>query len=132
MKPSDLSKILSNENARKRNPEAVAALASVESPLLQRFEPEALHAPLSRKPERGDDLRKSKGGPMYSITFVVSHSQRILDSDNLKAGAMIELKPIRDAIARDLGLDDCDGLIKWEYEFLKSDRDYVLILFWII
>jgi hypothetical protein len=54
--------------------------------------------------------RKHKGRPCCMVTLVV-HTRRALDDDNLQGA----LKPLRDAIAGTLGIDDGDSRIHWEY-----------------
>ena len=49
-------------------------------------------------------------GPFYRVTLV-TYRKRLQDSDN----AIASLKPLRDEIARWLGLDDADKFIAWEY-----------------
>jgi len=50
------------------------------------------------------------GGPVARV-ILVAHVHRALDGDNLAGGC----KPLRDAIASWLGVDDDDGTIAWEY-----------------
>lgn len=45
------------------------------------------------------------------VVTIIRCSRTEIDSDNLVAGA----KPIRDACAKSLGVDDRDRRIKWEY-----------------
>lgn len=51
-----------------------------------------------------------RSGPVVRVTLV-NFRRRLLDGDNLAGG----FKPLRDAIARWLGLDDSDKIIEWEY-----------------
>lgn len=48
---------------------------------------------------------------LVAIVTIISCRNAEIDSDNLIAGA----KPIRDAVARSLGVDDRDRRVKWEY-----------------
>lgn len=67
----------------------------------------------SPKPALGGQPSQSKSRPPsldLRIT-IVSCRHRLLDDDNLVAGA----KPLRDAIARTFGLDDADKRIRFEY-----------------
>ena len=50
------------------------------------------------------------GGPVARV-ILVAYVHRALDGDNLAGGC----KPLRDAIASWLGVDDADGTIAWEY-----------------
>lgn len=62
--------------------------------------------------KRTDGRRRSSvptsGRPVVSIT---SYRPGVLDDDNLRGG----LKPLRDLIARHLGLDDADSCVEWRY-----------------
>lgn len=62
---------------------------------------------LDQKPRR---FKGSKGSVVVVVT-IISCRRGELDSDNLVAGC----KPIRDAIARSLGIDDADPRVRWEY-----------------
>lgn len=54
--------------------------------------------------------RQRKGRVAVVVTLIATIG-RELDSDNLQGAC----KPLRDAIAESLGLDDGDGRIRWEY-----------------
>jgi hypothetical protein len=54
--------------------------------------------------------------PLVVITSYRAGTQ--LDDDNLRGG----LKPLRDLIARHLGLDDADHLIEWRYHQARVDH----------
>jgi hypothetical protein len=54
--------------------------------------------------------------PLVVITSYRAGIQ--LDDDNLRGG----LKPLRDLIARHLGLDDADHLIEWRYHQARVDH----------
>lgn len=57
-----------------------------------------------------------EGGVVYRVTLV-SYRRRLLDAhDNLRHG----LKPLVDAIAASLKLDDADKRIEWEYGQVQS------------
>lgn len=49
-------------------------------------------------------------GPRIRVTLI-AFRRRLQDSDNSIAG----MKPLRDEIARWLGLDDADSCVTWEY-----------------
>ena len=49
-------------------------------------------------------------GPRVRVT-VIAYRRRLQDSDN----SIASMKPLRDEIARWLGLDDADNCIAWEY-----------------
>ena len=48
---------------------------------------------------------------------LTSFRRKLLDGDNLQTG----LKPLRDAIAATLGIDDADCYIQWEYHQVATD-----------
>jgi hypothetical protein len=48
--------------------------------------------------------------PHYRVSLI-AYVHRVHDRDNLIAG----FKPLRDAVARRLGLDDRDDIISWDY-----------------
>ena len=63
----------------------------------------------ARALERG--LQKCQGRPGGVVISIVQYRRRALDThDNLRTAA----KPLVDAIAKDLGIDDGDVRIRWE------------------
>lgn len=56
-------------------------------------------------------------GPRVRVTLLACR-RRLQDSDNSIAG----MKPLRDEIARSLGLDDADTFIAWEYGQQQQTR----------
>ena len=56
-------------------------------------------------------VHPSSKGSVAVVVTIVSCRTREVDEDNLVAGA----KPLQDAIAKSLGVDDRDRRIKWEY-----------------
>lgn len=54
--------------------------------------------------------KRGKGSVAVVVT-IVRCGAKTLDDDNLRTGA----KPLRDAIATTLGIDDGDPRVKWEY-----------------
>ena len=59
---------------------------------------------------------RGKGGVGYIIT-ITSYRRKLLDDDNLIAGA----KACRDSIAASCGVDDADPRLRWEYRQLQTD-----------
>jgi hypothetical protein len=70
--------------------------------------------PLDSVVEGGKASQKGVG-QRYRVTITV-HRKRLLDSDNHIGG----LKPLRDAIASWLKMDDGDDGVAWEYHQLKT------------
>ena len=68
------------------------------------------------RPPAASRRRVASGGPAFRVT-IVSFRPGALDGDNLIAGA----KPLRDAIAASLGLDDRDDVIAWECGQVRTD-----------
>jgi len=61
--------------------------------------------------DRGIQKRqKGKGSVVLIITLITCRFRALDDDGNVSA-----LKPLRDAIANSLGLDDGDSRIRWEY-----------------
>ena len=67
-----------------------------------------------------DDKPPVQGGSQNRMAVRVSLialRRRLLDGDNLQGG----FKPLRDAVASSLGLDDADNVIAWEYHQMKCE-----------
>jgi hypothetical protein len=71
-----------------------------------------------------DAKRKSgKAGVEFIITLL-SHRRRLLDSDN----HIGSLKPLRDGIAKTLGIDDGSLAVRWQYHQIKTEgREGVVV-----
>ena len=64
-----------------------------------------------------DAKRKSgKAGVEFIITLL-SHRKRLLDEDN----HIGSLKPLRDGIAKTLGIDDGSLAVRWQYQQIKTE-----------
>ena len=74
-------------------------------------------APLQTLDHRAQSSPKGKTSFSGCHVTIVSLRRRIVDDDNLIAGA----KALRDAIAEHLGIDD--SKINWEYLQLKTSGD---------
>ena len=68
------------------------------------------------KKKQGSSRSRSKGNrrkrPPEIIITMTAHLPRYFDSDNLD----IALKPVRDALAKWIGVDDGDYIIMWEHD----------------
>ena len=96
-----------SESTKRRNPE-LFGLGK-----LQSEKPEPKAKPALVRESQGDETRcgrMASGRPILRITLISFRARR-LDSDNLAGG----FKPLRDAIARWLGVDDSDSVIEWAY-----------------
>jgi len=71
-----------------------------------------------------DAKRKSgKAGVEFIITLL-SHRKRLLDEDN----HIGSLKPLRDGIAKTLGIDDGSLAVRWQYQQIKTEgREGVVV-----
>lgn len=88
-----------------RRAELVAGLAN------SKCEPDPLPAlEQSKKTYRSGKKR------LVLCVKIISIRNREADSDNIISGA----KPLRDAIAKSLGVDDHDKHIRWEYEVITT------------
>ena len=58
-----------------------------------------------------------KGSVGYVVTLTSYRRGKLLDDDNLIAGA----KSLRDAISTSIGCDDADPRLKWEYRQQQTD-----------
>lgn len=74
-------------------------------------QPDALPA-LDAKPQN----RPGRKGRVAIVVTITSHRRAELDDDNLIAG----IKPLRDAIARSLALDDRDKRLRFEYRQIQT------------
>jgi hypothetical protein len=93
---------------RKLNPH-LFALGAVEIPERKQSENTALerHAPAEQK-------RKSR---LQVRVTIVGYRRRIIDDDNFSSGGN---KALRDAIAEEVGIDDGDPRIKFEYGQIET------------
>lgn len=92
-----------SESVRIRNPHLYPALDQVAA---RQSEPVAL-----RPLEQGVQKRKKGKGGVEIVVSLVTFRSRELDDD----GNVAALKPLRDAIAEALGLDDGDKRIRFIY-----------------
>ena len=73
----------------------------------------------TRRPERnkvsaldgGGKERRQRKGSVVILVSIIALRRRLLDEDS----AIFAAKPLRDAIAASLGLDDEDARIAWQY-----------------
>jgi len=102
MKLSDLTN--ASESTKRRNPELFgSALDSVATHSPERNKVSALDG-------RGKERRQRKGRVVILVS-IIALRRRLLDEDS----AIFALKPLRDAIAASLGIDDADARIAWQY-----------------
>jgi len=86
---------------------AKALVKSVGGLATPKPEPDQVRA-LDRK---SSALKRRKGSVVIICTFLTFVSRRV-DSDNFGSGP---IKPLRDAIAKSIGVDDGDSRLKFEY-----------------
>lgn len=101
-----------NEAFRKRNPQVFgSSVGAVEQPQREH----SAGAALDRQPQ-GQHRSQRRVGVVVEI---IACRHRLFDDDNSCAG----LKPMRDAIARSLGVDDGDKRIRWCYGQCRTDGE---------
>lgn len=96
-----------SESFKRLNPHLF--VGSVEKPFTERNIAQAL--------DSISEARKRCEKSLEIRVTLTSYRASLLDRDNLIGG----LKPLRDAIAASIGLDDSDEIITWEYHQLKTD-----------
>jgi hypothetical protein len=102
MKISDLNN--ASEAIKRRNPELFGNhLGAVGSGRSERHKVQAL--------DRGGKERRQRKGRVVIVVSLIAFRRRLLDEDS----AIFALKPLRDAIAASLGIDDADARIAWQY-----------------
>lgn len=67
----------------------------------------------------GSKQRKESKGSVAIVVTLVSLRSRLSDDDAIAAS----IKPLRDAIANSLGLDDADARIKFEYGQIQTNGE---------
>lgn len=87
----------------------VTALAGLDNPKREHPSVQALAGSTPAKARRKTSV--------VICVEIVRYGVRALDEDNLIAGA----KPLRDAIARSLGVDDADKRIRWRYSQVLTE-----------
>lgn len=92
-----------SESVKKRNPDLFAPVGAVESAERKRCPASALE----REPQGKQGCRNG----LVLVVSLIACRKRVADDDNLVAGC----KPLRDAIARSVGIDDGDKRLRWEY-----------------
>jgi hypothetical protein len=108
---TDLQKwgYVQQRNGEWAKPAAAAPARRVEAPVAEPVEIRTLEqAPRARKGRKARTPRRNS--PLWRVSLV-AHLRHEMDSDNLIAG----LKPMRDAVADMIGVDDADHLVRWEY-----------------
>lgn len=101
------------DHIKKRNPH-LFAVGGLRSPEPERSAGRALGDEAQARPRRSRRLEGRDG--KLRVVFVVHRRRLVEDRDNLIGGC----KPLRDAIAISLGLDDSERFIWWEYHQIKT------------
>lgn len=104
------NEITGSESFWRRNPH-LCSVGSVETKVAQPTSAQTLVGQCSK-------LKAGKAGLGVRVVFIVACKRR-LDDDNLQGS----LKPLRDAIADSLQLDDGDRRITWEYNQVHTRYD---------
>ncbi len=104
-----------SDSFKRRNPH-LFGLGGVQAEVGQQKVDRALDGESPRHAARARGMAKSHRA--YRVA-IIAFTNREFDSDNLIFG----LKPIRDAIAISLGMNDADRFIKWEYSQHHTSGD---------
>lgn len=109
MTPDELRKLFPNisEDCIRKT----LSVGSVAMPKREQSSPSPLDSKLPR--------RNGRSRSLVVVISLVSFRKRILDDDNLIAG----FKPLRDAIAASLNVDDADPRIRWQYGQQRTDGE---------
>lgn len=109
-----------NKDLAARNPDGACGLATTKP------QPNAIGSPHgeSRGKEKGsqgmasraDSITGNAQGSTRIVVTIVAHLRRLMDDDNCTGG----IKPLRDLIAREIGIDDGDSRITFQYGQVKT------------
>ena len=103
-----------SDAVKRRNPHLYGPVAGLQYPKRQPTQAPALDKATRRRP--GGQGRSDRGHHRPEVTIVSYRRRLITDADNLIAGA----KPLRDAVARWLGIDDADDNVQWDYRQVQT------------
>jgi hypothetical protein len=92
-----------SESTRRRNPHLYPPVGGVVAGQPKHSQVSALEQIIQKR-------KKGKGGVEVVVTLITCRRRECDDDGNVAA-----LKPLRDAIASSLGIDDGDGRIRFEY-----------------
>lgn len=73
---------------------------------------------------RGSSRPQKRKGSVDAIITLVACRHRLLDSDNNAAS----FKPLRDAVAETIGIDDGSNRIRWEHEQIETKGEQGVIV----
>lgn len=114
------TKLESNPSLAARNPDLARELAAkVTKPDACRTldsEPSPQETGSGRVASCPDSKPRSSQGDTRIVVTIVGHLKRLMDDDNFCGGA----KPLRDLISREIGIDDGDARIKFQYGQVKT------------
>lgn len=79
-------------------------------------DPERKHLPVQALVESAPDKPRRKARVVICVE-IIRFGRKEFDEDNLVAGA----KPLRDSIARGLGVDDGDKRLRWRYSQVVTE-----------
>lgn len=109
-----------NKDLAARNPDGARGLATAQP------KPDAFQSPDGKPwPQkessagvaiRADSSTGNAQGSQRIVVTIVAHLRRLMDDDNCTGG----LKPLRDLIAREIGIDDGDARITFQYGQVKT------------
>lgn len=116
-----LNEVLKNNKAlAARNPDGACGLATTKPQPHQLrtldSEPCAQKESSAGMASRADSSTGNAQGAQRVVVTIVAHLRRLMDDDNCTGG----LKPLRDLIAREIGIDDGDARITFQYGQVKT------------
>jgi hypothetical protein len=109
------AKLPISEATRKRNPHLYPAAAGMGAVAADRAEPAPLRPLVQGKQER-KARKRGVGGRAHLRVCIVQFRRRTLDPDAVAAAC----KPLTDAVATSLGVDDADPRVEWEWSQVKT------------
>jgi len=106
--------------------------AKIQSQIAAQLDADRLRAVETKKPkppvaqtlECGERQRQIRKGKLVVVIDLIAARHRLLDCDN-NVGSF---KPLRDAIAESIGIDDGDSRIKWSYGQIQTQGEEGVIV----
>lgn len=114
MKLEDLKHV--SESTRQRNP-TLFGVGGLRNPKSKQDSSRSNASKVRRQAGRKTGVDVGHDAKPRVLVTITSYRRHLLDSDNFQGGA----KPLRDAIATSLKMDDADSIIQWQYSQVKTN-----------